>query len=290
MSSEILIKKKPIVINAPLAKLVGLNEAIVLQQMEYWINDINKQKGEDSVNYQDGYYWTFNSYEEWQEEFPFWSTSTIRRTITKLENRKLIISGNYNRLKIDRTKWYRILYKNLDELCYYASVQNEQFKWSDWIDHITKLTKPLPESTSKSTSKITEKHKGVNPERIENNSFSINTSIIFDEFIKNFNEEIKLDIIEAIRYFLNKYRYERQEHHPKLKFEQWRDVIYNLRLIKNPTHKKKYETNLEYLKHYEPMINKYFETKYQDNCDYRLNHFANEEILGYLYLSVGGTF
>ena len=54
----------------------------------------------------DGKYWIYNTIEAWHKQFPFWSISTIKRIISNLEKEKLIITGNFNKISIDRTKWY----------------------------------------------------------------------------------------------------------------------------------------------------------------------------------------
>jgi len=106
--SKLLINENPILVLPTLAKKIGLNEALFIQQLHYWLAD--------SKHTYDGYQWVYNTYEDWHRQFPFWSTSTIRRIIGKLEREGLIISGNYNRFKMDKTKWYRINYEYLESL------------------------------------------------------------------------------------------------------------------------------------------------------------------------------
>ncbi|HEB2379826.1 TPA: DnaD domain protein, partial [Staphylococcus aureus] len=89
-----------------LAELIGLNEAIVLQQIHYWLNN--------SKHKYDGKTWIFNSYPEWQKQFPFWSLITIKRTIYSLEKQNLLLIGNYNKAKFDKTKWYTINYQTIE--------------------------------------------------------------------------------------------------------------------------------------------------------------------------------
>ena len=143
-NSKLLLDEEPLLIMPQLAIKIGLNESIVLQQIHYW-NQINKKS---NTNLRDGYYWAFNSYEQWQIQFPFWSVMTIRRTITKLEKMNLIVVGNYNRLKLDRTKWYRINYKVLDNLDNTPCVQNEQTSSSKRTNQVSKKNRPLPETNS----------------------------------------------------------------------------------------------------------------------------------------------
>lgn len=137
--SKLLIDESPILVLPSLARKIGLNEAIFIQQLHYWLKD--------SSNIYEGNKWVYNTYEEWQEQFPFWSVSTIRRIINKLEKEKLIIIANYNRMKIDNTKWYRIDYDLLERMSR-PSVQNEQTECSERAGGEVNLNRPLPEITT----------------------------------------------------------------------------------------------------------------------------------------------
>ncbi|MGL5440341.1 MAG: hypothetical protein ACRDA4_08215 [Filifactoraceae bacterium] len=115
--SRLLMKEQPLVVDKELAKIIGLNEAIVLQQIEYWININAKSKNSD-YTFKAGFQWTYNSISDWQEEFPFWSYDTVKRTLKKLRDKGILITGNYNELPADRTIWYRIDYAALDNIEY----------------------------------------------------------------------------------------------------------------------------------------------------------------------------
>lgn len=123
--NNLLISEPPLQVLPSLAKIVGLNEAIVLQQFHYWL--------ERSNNIRDGYKWIYNSYSKWNEQFPFWSNATLRRTINSLEKQGFFITANYNKAGFDKTKWYRIDYERVSN----ASAQNEQTN-----------TNRLPETTT----------------------------------------------------------------------------------------------------------------------------------------------
>lgn len=118
--SRLLMKEQPLVVDKELAKLIGLNEAIVLQQIEYWTNikeisDVRKNKTRNE-NFVDGYYWTYNSVEDWTKEFPFWSNDTVKRTLKKLRDKNLVVVDNFNLKGYDRTLWYRVNHQELIEL------------------------------------------------------------------------------------------------------------------------------------------------------------------------------
>ena len=172
--------EQPIVINKELAKVIGLNEAIVLQQIEYWININEKAKKEN--NFKEGYYWTYNTIDQWQKEFPFWSYNTVKRTLAKLENKKVLITATLNNKGYDRTKWYRIDYSALDNLANninsnsskWANEEtshlqdeksskslktNNSSKWANAIAHFglmqkPKMSSPIPEITTETSTEI----------------------------------------------------------------------------------------------------------------------------------------
>ena len=104
--SRLLLNESPMMVLPSLAKKIGLNEALILQQIHYWV-----QKSSHVI---DGKVWMYNTYQQWQKQFSFWSLSTIKRTIRSLENQGLLISGNWNHSKMDKTKWYTIDYERLE--------------------------------------------------------------------------------------------------------------------------------------------------------------------------------
>ena len=92
----------------------GLSKAIVINQLNYWLG-INQKSGN---NFRDGYYWTYNTYQMWADnDFVFWSADTVKRVFTSLEKIGVVVSTSaYNKLGLDKTKWYRIDYDRLQEI------------------------------------------------------------------------------------------------------------------------------------------------------------------------------
>ena len=120
--SRLLIDEPPLQVLPSLARELGLNEAIMLQQMHYWLIK--------SSHKFEGVKWFYKKLEDWQTEFPFWSAMTIRRTLTNLEKQKVIRIGNFNKKKFDKTKWYTIEYQCVNRRC----VQYEQTMCSNRTD------------------------------------------------------------------------------------------------------------------------------------------------------------
>lgn len=145
--SKLLIDDYPIQVLPKLAEKVGLNEAIILQQIHYWLNS-------SKHNY-DGKRWIYNSYPNWAKQFPFWSERTIKRAFGSLEKQDLLYVGNYNRAGFDRTKWYSINYENLNNLVARPSGQNGTTSMTNCHDgrgqNVTTNTRDYTEITTETT-------------------------------------------------------------------------------------------------------------------------------------------
>ncbi len=148
--SKLLLKDQPLIVLPALAVKVGVNGALFLQQLHYWL--------EKSVNVQDGYTWVYNTNQQWLQQFPFWSLSTIQRIISKLEKEGLIIKGKYNRSKFNNTVWYRIDYKKLEELMPSSEFEeledvnltegNSQIEAAETVTVTASLTETTAENTN----------------------------------------------------------------------------------------------------------------------------------------------
>jgi hypothetical protein len=105
---SLLISEPPLQVLPSLAKAIGLNEAIVLQQIQYWIaleQGIEKE----------GRRWIYNSVEEWRKQFPFWSTDTIQRTLQSLRDKGLVDAQKLSSDKWKHTLYYSINYNSLQD-------------------------------------------------------------------------------------------------------------------------------------------------------------------------------
>jgi hypothetical protein len=144
---NLLIDEYPLLVLPSLAKAIGLNEAIALQQLHYWLEN---PKGGVMI---DGERWVYNTHDEWQRDnFPFWSVRTVVRIFDHLEEMELVVSMQL--ASYDRKKYYRVHYDNL-----------AQWNMPDWqdalcqdgkIDH-AKVARSLTETTTETTTEIINK-------------------------------------------------------------------------------------------------------------------------------------
>ncbi|EEA0258131.1 hypothetical protein K3O01_003781 [Salmonella enterica] len=109
---SLLMTSRPIVINPDLAYSIGLNEAIALQQINYWLQETKSGMESDGVR------WIYNTTEQWLEQFPFWSESTLKRTFTRLKTLGVLKIEQLNKSQRDMTNFYTINYESelLDEV------------------------------------------------------------------------------------------------------------------------------------------------------------------------------
>lgn len=126
-----------------IAKDIGVEAAIMYSNIEYWVQK-NQANGKEDKHFHDGRWWTYNSTKAFAALFPFWSEKQITRIITKLEDKGYIVTGNYNKAKYDRTKWYSCISRN---------GQMEKTKKGN---RITESVKPIP--NNKPDSKPDDKH------------------------------------------------------------------------------------------------------------------------------------
>lgn len=151
--SKLLINEPPLQVLPTLAKAIGLNEAIILQQIHF-LTQYGKSKA--------GHKWVAKTATEWGEIFPFWSVVTIRRALANLRTTGLVeATGEHNKANYDKTLWYRVNYPALDALeatptpkaydqnDHRANDQIDHSLGSDQIDHSNTYKKTNKEEEEK---------------------------------------------------------------------------------------------------------------------------------------------
>ncbi|MEH7238865.1 DnaD domain protein [Bacillus sp. JJ1562] len=182
MNERLLLNESPIPLLPTLAKKIGRSESVVLQQIHYWL--------QRSKNIRQERKWVYITYDELAKQIQI-SKSTIRRAISKLEKNGFLTSGNFNKMKMDHTKWYSINYEKVDELkaddnelqqdvevkseipqpdheesmCPNGaddvlkmdspSTQNEQMMCSTWAVDVSNMSRAIPKITTEITSENT---------------------------------------------------------------------------------------------------------------------------------------
>ena len=118
--------------NIELAKIVGIEKAILLKNIHWWI----LKNAKNGKNYRKGKFWTFNSARAFTELFPYMNERSITRWLKELEDENWIVTENFNRRKSDKTKWYSLGDKLL-EIC-------KEMKWESIEEEFQKVDKKFP--------------------------------------------------------------------------------------------------------------------------------------------------
>lgn len=109
---SLLLDEHPLLVFPTFAAKVGLNEAILCQQIHFWLTH-NRQNGKNII---DGRVWTYNTQKEWQKQFPFWGLRTLRRVIKSCVDKGLLIAEHKATDKRDRTLYYTLNYDHINNL------------------------------------------------------------------------------------------------------------------------------------------------------------------------------
>ena len=127
--------------NVSIAKKYNINIATFLHNIVFW----TQHNIANNKNFNDGLYWTYNTYEAFTILFPYWTYKQIRLIISNCIDEGLLISGNYNKSKYDKTKWYALTEKGL-ELFNIQICPNGQIQEPPEPDSSAQMGRPIPDS------------------------------------------------------------------------------------------------------------------------------------------------
>ena len=262
---------------------IGLNGAMILSQLQYWIRVTQKQAATNEAVRKkhciNGKWWIYNTFEQWQEQFPFWSTRTIMREFKKLEKSGVVITGRFNQKGYDQTKWYTVSEKVLESLmnthcdklatitpmtnCHNATEQSVTTNTKEYTNNNYIEGKRDFLSEDK---KPTHLNKPINYQILKGQ-----VQKICDEYHSG-SQEYCFDILS---YYLKKYETNTGQNHPCIKSDNLKriiDVLCEGTELFEPTDSEQWKT----------LIDNYFDTPFE-NCDYRINHFLSNGGINYRF-------
>lgn len=292
---------KALSFDVQVATVLGLHEAIIIHQIQYWINIYETKQ--DANHFRDGRWWVYNTYEEWQAQFPFLCLRTIKYIIKKLSNYGIILkTGQYNKMGIDRTNWYSIDEDRLAELISSDSAEFAQSIVQDLhngegnncttnnLNNTTYTTKPNNNFFNGTIN-------GTKPSKEDLRTMSIDTSeTLFDPSLLPFDNTnyhglrekvmdlcVSIgqsrhggDLARIIVYFYKKYADTFREKHPPVNDRTMLRCLQVLTDLDDPFVDQIADSGIFF-----DLIDIYFAKDYKD-CDYHLPHFCSPGVLGIL--------
>lgn len=289
MNDQILVV---IPVSPRFAKAVGTSEALVFGQIYYWCRLFS----EDSEHYKDGRVWVYNSYEEWQAQIENLSLSTIKRSLKNLESCGLIVTGKYNKLNLDRTKWYSVELDTLYEKFPYMknvfqdfrSAQNEQNETvqNEQTEQV-KMSRPIPKNTIPKNT-IPKNTLGY-MEFSDENSARLDFGIV-ERQIKQVCKDMELSpedadtLTEIFKYYYTEFEHCTGLEHTRLSNDNIEKVIENLRYCEDEDTHTEFRLADVGVDTVKQMIDNYFEN-HELTVDSIL-HFTSDRILIHRYQEV----
>jgi len=92
----------PYAFDPDIAQQYGVDEAIMVRSFQYWI----EMNASNNRNRHDDKTWTYNTISALKKGFPFWSEKQVGRIVKSLISQGILVIGNYNSHRYDRTTWY----------------------------------------------------------------------------------------------------------------------------------------------------------------------------------------
>lgn len=108
----LLFDEEPVILNAPLAKRIGVNPAIFVTHLNALL------KKDESTKGMDGRKWLKRSLDEWlKEDYVFWTKDILKWAIKKAVNDGLVLkTDKLNENKFSHELWYSIDYEALEKI------------------------------------------------------------------------------------------------------------------------------------------------------------------------------
>lgn len=130
-----------------LCKSFGVCAGLLIQQIHYWCMDRAHLIG--------GHFWVYNTTKEWADQLGVFDERTIKNNLKALREQGIVIVGNHNKHKYDKTLWYRLDYEALA-----VRMRQCSLRWLEFHDplgncftnHSEAVAQPIPETTAKTTS------------------------------------------------------------------------------------------------------------------------------------------
>ena len=104
-------KESPLLIFPSWVQALGHDQAEFLHQVHYWLKLYAGKK--DESHYFDDQWWIYNTYQQWHEQFFWWSVRTIKSIVYDLQEKGVLLTYTKG---FDRTLHYTIDYEVLQEL------------------------------------------------------------------------------------------------------------------------------------------------------------------------------
>ena len=167
--SKLLINESPLQVQPSLAMAIGLNEAIFLQQLHYWMGA--------SRHHHNGKKWVYNTYSDWLLQLKYLSLPTLKRTIKSLKDRGLLSVERFDKLRSNQVNYYTINYDVL------AIIESNIAQAIDSIDQLK-----MSQSSSSNCTNASAQNEPIDKIKMSQSSLAQNEPILTREYQQTTHE------------------------------------------------------------------------------------------------------
>ena len=159
---------------------------IFIANLASWLRFNIDKENPAHRNIREGRCWSYNTIKDLHNYFDFWSVKNIRTIIKHCQEQGLILVGNFNKNKYDKTSWYTLTDKALE----YYPVLKERFQA---IPPKPLENTDLPETANGfagSGKPIPEKHNSLSSINTTTSDFDKSQEVVTSEIVDAYHEEL----------------------------------------------------------------------------------------------------
>ena len=119
------------------AEMYGVECAILINHFQFWVEQ-NKAMGR---NFHDGRTWMYQTQAEIAAIYPYWNRDKVQDLIQKLLEFKVLVKGNYNKKKFDKTSWYAFENEEM-----FTIVRNRTIECAESHTPLCGTAQPIPDT------------------------------------------------------------------------------------------------------------------------------------------------
>lgn len=127
--------------------------ALFIGHLAYWA----EKNLSNNINIHDGYVWSYDKLDAIAEQFPYFTKRQVETMINNCVDSGLVIKGNYNKTKYDRTNWYALTPAAFDyfphlssekyvERLFLSISQKCEMEITEWGNRFTHYVPPIPDT------------------------------------------------------------------------------------------------------------------------------------------------